>query len=218
MTACESCGRIDDWLRIDGLWPQAFCWGALCAYELGDYEKAAEWSEKADQLRVEIFQSRKPWAQIEALQGLIALNTPGQRSRSMGFIQKAMSHADKVKDWETHFVAGRTLAENERQASRAKAYLEKALAIKPSCLCAKYWLARLQTTSADKSVQDVAAGTKLLESLWSRTGKRSWRISFALVRAYDAAERTADSDRQWATTLAMAPAGKHAELKSQRSQ
>lgn len=215
----ESVKRVvDDWLRVDGLWPQAYCWGALCAFELGDYEKAAEMIEKADKLRVEIFQSKKTWPQIEAYKGLVSYHLPGQRSKSAKWIQAAMTNVDKKRDWETHFVAGRALAENKQTASRAKAYFEQALKIKPNCGCAKYWLARLQTTSSDKSVRDVTAGTKTLESLWSRTNKRSWRISLALAKAYDADNRTPDADRQWEATSALAPADVHSDLKSQREQ
>ena len=32
----------DDWLRIDGLWPQAFSWGALVAYEFADYDRSVD--------------------------------------------------------------------------------------------------------------------------------------------------------------------------------
>jgi tetratricopeptide (TPR) repeat protein len=208
---------IDDWLRIDGLWPDAFCWGALCAFELGDYEKAQELVERADKIRTEVLGSRKTWSQVEALQGLIASRAPGQRGKSTGFIDKAMGHVDREKDWVTHFVAGRAASEHERLATKAKAYFDRALKIKPNSLCVKYHLALLQTTSPNKSVVDVAAGTKLLESVWSRTGKRSWRMSFALVKAYDAAKRKADADNQWEATLALAPAGKHAELSSLRN-
>ncbi|MBS0203573.1 MAG: hypothetical protein JSS49_11780 [Planctomycetes bacterium] len=211
---------IDDWLRIDGLWPDAFCWGALCAYELGDYEKAAELVEKADKIRTQVLRIKKTWSQVEALQGLVCYQLPGQRGKSAGWIQKSMSHGGKEKeaDWVTPFIAARAASEHERYASKAKAYYERALKIKPNCLCAKYGLARLQTTSSDKSVSDLTGGTKLLESIWSRTGKRSWRMSFALVQAYDAAKRKGDAERQWDTTLALAPASQHAELNAKRNQ
>jgi tetratricopeptide (TPR) repeat protein len=209
---------IDDWLRIDGLWPDAFCWGALCAYELGDYEKAEQLVASADKIRTEVLGSRKTWSQVEALQGLIACRATGQRGKSVGFIEKAMGHVDQKKDWVTHFVAGRAASEHERLATKAKAYFDRALKIKPNSLCVKYHMALLQTTSGNKSVLDVAAGTKLLESVWSRTGKRSWRMSFALVKAYDAAKHKADADNQWEATLALAPPSKHAELNSLRNQ
>lgn len=207
---------IDDWLLIDGLWAQCYCWAALCSYELGDYERASELIEKADKLRVEVYKSKRAWPQITALQALVCLQMPGQRSKSAGLVTKAITSADKKTDWETFFLAGRALLENERTASRAQAHLKTALTIRPNCNCAKYWMGCLLTTTGDARVRDVAAGTKLLAGLWDRTGQRSWRISFALVRAYDASQNAAQAQLYWDKTLALAPDRERGGLQEER--
>jgi tetratricopeptide (TPR) repeat protein len=209
---------VRDWLLVDELWLDAYCWGSLAAYELGEYQQAAELVQKVERLRMEIIRSARSLPQIEATEGLVVLNLPGQRSRSSGLVQKAMTHVDRGKDWQTHFLAGRAAVELGRNDSKAKAYFLAALRIDPNCHHASYWLGRLQTTAADETVRDVDAGIALLESAWSRAGKRSWRISFALVQAYDAAKRPVDAHRQWETTLALTPVQKHDELKRQRGQ
>lgn len=209
---------IDEWLRVDGLWPQAFCFGALCAFEMGDYEKASDLVERADKLREEVIYSRREWPQILALRGLVTFRAAGQRSRASTILQKAISSLEKTKDtdWETSFVIGRALADKDGQESRAMAFFERTLKIKPNCLCAKHWMSRIQTTTSNKKIQDLEGGIKLLESVWSRTGKRSWRISFDLVRAYDNAKRKDAADQQWEVTLRLAPSNEHADLRKQR--
>jgi hypothetical protein len=152
------------------------------------------------------------------MQGLVALQTQGQKSKSAGLVQKAISRADKDSDWQTYFIAGRASEETGRLDGKAKVFLERALKIDPDCHQAAYFLGRLQTTSSEKSVRDVDAGIKLLESAWSRTGKRSWRIGFALVKAYDAGKRDSDATRQWEATLALAPVRVHEQLKKERSE
>ena len=102
-------------------------------------------------------------------------------------------------------------------ASKARVYFQHALKVKPNFLCAKYCLVSPQTATTDKDVRDVAAGTNQLESLWTRTGKRTWRMSFALAQAYDAAARTEDASSQWEETLKLAPLSKHEELLALRN-
>jgi tetratricopeptide (TPR) repeat protein len=209
---------LNDWLIVDGLWPDAFCWGALCSYELGDFDRADELIEKADKIRTNVLGSRKTWSQIEALQGLVYYRLPRQQRKSVSSLEKAMSHVDK-EDWVTPFIAGRAAAEPDRKkAAKAKAYFERALKTKPNCIYASFHLAVLQTTTDEKAVRDVPAGLKVLESLWTRTGKRSWRMSVALAKAYDAANRKGDANRQWETALALAPERNRANLRTSSSQ
>lgn len=209
---------IDDWVIVDGRWPDALCWSALCSYELEDYEKADEMAEKANQIRAQVLGSPKAWSQLEALQGLVAFQIPRQKRKSITSVEKAMGHFDKEKDWVTPFIAGRATREHKHLASKAKAYFERALKIKPNCTCAKFHLGVLQTTTNETNVRDIAGGIKLLESVWTRTGKRSWRTSVALAEAYEAAERQSDAKGQWEIAITLAPERERAKLISRRNQ
>jgi tetratricopeptide (TPR) repeat protein len=209
----EGAKRVtDEWLQIDNLWIDAYCWSALCAYELGDFALAKERIEAVEKLRIEVLRQVRPLPLIEATQGLIAIQQPGQRAKSSGMVQKAITHV-KDTDWQTPFVAGRAAVELGRQDAKAKAYFERALKIDPECQYAKYWLGHLQTTSTETRVRDLDAGIALLESTWSFSGEQSWRVGVALARAYDAANRQSDASRQWETTLKLVPTSERAKLK-----
>lgn len=190
----------------------AHCWSALCAYELGEFLPAKERIETAEKLRMEVLRQVRPLPLIEAMQGLIGIQQPSQRSKSSNMVQKAMTHV-KDADWQTHFVAGRVAFELGRQDTKAKAYFERALKINPDCQYAKYWLGYLQTTSTETRVRDLDAGIALLESTWSFSAKQSWRIGVALARAYDAAGRELAASRQWKTTLELVPISERSNLK-----
>ena len=209
---------IENWLKVDELWVDGFCWGALCAYDLGDHEKANELVDRAEKLRIEVLRSAKPIPLIEATQGLLILSSQGKRSKSPSIIQKAITHVDRDRDWQTHFVAGRATSEIGRLDGKAKAYFERALGIESDCQHAAFWLGRLLTSSTDKTVRNVEEGIRLLEDVWKMTGERSWRISFALVQAYDAGARADQATKQWETTLALAPVREHERLKKERSE
>lgn len=204
---------IDDWVLLDGLWPDAFCWAALCNYELGNYEAAWENVEQAAELRTTL-RFPKAWAQGEALRGLIAAQMRERRNKSAGFLQAASLFAakDKNTNWETHFLIGRASFDNDKTAAKAKASFEKALKIQPDAACVQYWNARLQTTSTVPAVRDVEQGTKTLETLWQRSTKTSWRLSHALVVAYDAYDQEAKSKELWDITLQLAPPTEHQRL------
>lgn len=201
---------IDDWVLLDGLWPDAFCWAALCNYELGNYEEAWANVEQAAELRTTL-RFPKAWAQGEALRGLIAAQMRERRNKSAGFLQAASLFAakDKNTNWETHFLIGRASFDNDKMAAKAKASFEKALKIQPDAACVQYWNARLQTTSSVPAVRDVERGTKTLETLWARSTKTSWRLSNALVTAYDAYDQEAKSKDLWEITLQLAPKAEH---------
>jgi tetratricopeptide (TPR) repeat protein len=214
----ESLKRVlDDWLRIDGMWPEAFCWAALCAYELGDTESAWNHVEKAGEIRQEL-RWHKSWAHGEALRGLIGYKIRAVKSKAAGFLQSAQIHANKNKksDWLTYFLVGRANFENDKQASTALANFEKALKIHPNEACVKYWYGRLQTTTTSPKVRDVKAGTAMLENLWDRSAKKSWRLSVALVLAYDAGKQPAKANAKWELTLQLAPKAEHATLVAMR--
>lgn len=196
---------LDDWLLIDGLWPAAYTWAALCAYEMDDLEKAADYLDKAQNLRVNVFESTKPWPHLEALSGLIGLKRPGQSAKAQAAIQKALLLMDKKNDWETYFIVGRCYVDREREISRSKANFDKALKIKRDCLCARLWLARVQTTAKQAGPRDVDAGTQALEYLWEKTGKRSWRLGYFLVEAYIAGLQLGKEAKLWDRVLEMAP-------------
>lgn len=204
---------LDDWLLIDGLWPEAFCWAALCAYELGNYESAWEYVDKAAEIR-RILNFPKAWPQGEALRGLIAAKVPSRRGKSAGYLQSALVYANKNKksDWQTYFLVGRAAVESDKAAPKAKANFEKALKINSDVACVKFWYGRLQTTSTVDTVRDVKEGTNRLEAMWLKSTKKSWRLSHALVLAYDAAKRDADATKAWEVTLELAPRSEHSNL------
>lgn len=210
---------LDAWLRIDGLWPEAHCWAALCAYEQGEYEAAGAALEKAGECRLKLALP-KPWPQGEALRGLISLRYPGERGKASTRLKDALTLAINFKktEWTTYFLVGRAYSERENDATRAKAQFEKALKNAPDAACVKFALARLQTTSTHKSVRDVPAGLASLEYLWERSTRRSYWMSHALVVAYDAADRKADAEKLWSVTLQLAPASEHRTLEKLRQE
>lgn len=203
---------LDAWLLIDGLWPNAFAWAALCSYELHDFDKASDYLEKAQNIPQEL-RAKGTGSQLAALTGLITAKLPGQSEKARKAITIALRDVDKKTGWETYFLVGRYYVDRERELLRAKANLETALKIKPNCLSAKLWLARLQTTAADDKIRDLKAGIKTLEYLWETTGKRAWRLAFFLFEAYHRAGRSADANLLWEKSLQLAPRERHEQLK-----
>ncbi len=208
---------IDDWLLIDSLWPDALCWAALTHYELGQYEAAWDFVDRAAELR-KTLRFPKAWAQGEALRGLIAAHLPDRKGKAAGHLQSAQVYVNKDKNtnWEVYFLVGRAVVENDKQAPKARTNFDKALKINPNAACVKYWYGRLQSTTATPAVRDVAAGTKTLEELWEKSTKQSWRLAHGLVLAYDAANRQADADRLWDEVLKLAPKEEHDRLQATR--
>ncbi len=209
---------IDDWVLIDGLWPEAFCWAALSNYELGNYQEAWENVERAAELR-KTLRFSKAWAQGEALRGMIAAQLPDRRGKAAGHLQSAQLYVNKDKNtnWQVFFLIGRAVVENEKQAAKARVNFDKALKINPDATCVKYWNAHLQITTTTGTVRDVATGIKTLEELWEKSTKQSWRLAQELVLAYDAAYRKADADKTWEVVLELAPKAKHEELQAARA-
>lgn len=208
---------IDDWVLIDGLWPEAFCWAALTNYELGNYEAAWDDVDRAAELR-KTLRFPKAWAQGEALRGLIAARIPERKSKAAGHLQSAQVYVNKDKktNWQAFFLVGRAALENDKQAAKARASFDKALKINPNATCVKYWYGQLQVTTTTATVRDVAAGTKALEGLWEKSTKQSWRLANGLVLAYDAANREDDADLVWEVVLELAPKAKHDALQAAR--
>jgi len=206
---------LDEWLLIDGLWPSAFAWAALCSHELREPDKAGDYLEKAQNLPDEI-RSKGVAAQLSALTGLVTGKLPGQSEKARKSIAMAQRDVDKKTGWETFFLIGRFYADRERELLRSKAAFETALKIKPNCLCAKLWLARLQTTAADEKIRDLKTGIKTLEYLWESTGKRSWRLAFFLFEALHRAGRSADANQMWEKAMQLAPAERHEQLQLDR--
>lgn len=212
----ESLRRVlDDWLLIDGLWHTAFAWAALCSHELQDSDKASEYLEKSQNIPPE-FQSKSSMAQLAALTAVVVAKLPAQAPRAAKAAAAALRDADKKIDWATYFLVGRYYADRERELSRAKANFESALKIKPNCLSAKLWLARIQTTAADEKVLDPKAGLKTLEYLWTTTGKRSWRLAYFQFEALHRAGRAEDADLMWEQALRLAPAQRHEQMRADR--
>ena len=209
---------IDDWILIDGLWPDAFCWAALTNYELGNYEAAWEHVDRAAELR-QTLRFPKAWAQGEALRGMIAAQIPERRSKAAGHLQSAQVYVNKDKNsnWQTYFLVGRAVVESDKQAAKARTNFEKALKINPGADCVKFWYAQLQTSTTTATVRDVAAGTKTLEDLWEKSTRQSWRLAQRLALAYDAGFRKTDADKTWVRVLELAPEERHAELTEARA-
>ena len=209
---------LDAWLLIDGLWPNAFAWAALCSVELRDYAKAAAYLEKVEKIPTEAGrQSRYITVQLSALTGLVKSKLPGQSGKAAKAIETALRDVDKKNGWETYFLVGRYYVDRERELRKAKANLEKSLKIKPNCPGARLWLARIQTTSSNDDVRDLKAGTKTLETLWHSTGQRSWRLGYFLFEAFHRGRRSADANRIWEKTLELAPSERHEQIKKDRT-
>ncbi len=206
---------LDEWLLIDGLWPNAYAWAALCSHEKQGPDKAGGYLEKAQNIPPEQW-TKSTAAQLAALAGLVTAKMPGQLQNAKKAIEKALRKVDKKTGWETYFLVGRFYVDRERELPKAKAYLEMTLKIRPNCLSAKLWLARLQTIATDDKVRDLKAGTKTLEYLWDHTGKRSWRLAFFLFEAFHRGGRSADANQMWETTMRLAPADKHEQLQVDR--
>lgn len=210
---------IDDWLILDALWPDAYCWAALCSYELGKYDEAWTHMEKVAELR-KIHNFRKSWPQGDALRGMIAAKLKDLKSKSAGFINVATLSAgkDRRPSWETYFLLGRATYENEKLAPKTKLHFEKALKINPDAACVKYWQGRLLTTTTSSGVRDPQAGTEVLETLWKRSTKQSWRLAHALVVAYDAAGRDDQAELTWRLVEDLAPKTEQEQLQKAREE
>jgi tetratricopeptide (TPR) repeat protein len=207
---------LEQWLLIDPLWPSAYSWAALCAFELHEFEKAAEYLGKAQNVTDE--RSKTTAAQLHALTGLIYAKLPGQSEKAKKAIGLAERDTDtnKIKNWESNFLIGRYYLDREREWLKAKARFEKSLKVRPSAACTRLWLARLQTTASSEKVRDLPRGTLTLESLWDSTGKRSWQLAYFLFEAYYRAGNSAEADRIWTRAIELAPAERHEQLESDR--
>jgi hypothetical protein len=208
---------IDDWLLMDNLWPEALCWAALCRYELGDYQAAWDHVEQASGVRQSL-NFPKAWAQGEALRGLIAAKLPEYRGKAANHVQLANVYVakDKKTNWVVFFILGRAQCDNEKLAGKAKANFEKALKINSGTECVQYWYARLKTSTTVASVRDVEAGTKTLEELWKHSTKKSWRLAFAMVLAYDSGNRAKDANEAWDIVQSLAAANELEKLQQER--
>lgn len=205
---------VDDWQQTDLLWPAGYHWKALCAYELGDITEAETHANKAEDLRTKELGMTDPVSESEAVLALVHMKMGGKyAARAKDRFSKAVRLSNKEPSWFTHFVMGRSFAERETDATRAKVELERSLKVKPKNPCATVWLARLQTTAKKDTVRNVAAGTQTLETMWTESGGRSWRLGYFLVEAYVAANRKADAETLWKTVLSLAPAGEQSGLK-----
>lgn len=205
---------VDDWQQTDLLWPGGYHWKALCAYELGDITEAETHANKAEDLRTKELGMTDPVSESEAVLALVHMKMGGKyAARAKDRFSKALRLSNKEPSWFTNFVMGRSYAERETDATRAKVELERSLKVKPKNPCATVWLARLQTTAKKETVRDVAAGTQTLEAMWTESGGRSWRLGYFLVEAYVAANRKADAETLWKTVLALAPAGEQSGLR-----
>lgn len=207
---------LDDWLLIDGLWPQALTWGALCAYEMGDLPNAADYWERAERVRVEVLELPAQWPAMAALQGLILKKMPRKAVQGNKAIAEALKLIDKDNDWEAYYLLGLVYSERDSDHFKAKTHFENALRVNPRCLCAEVALARLQTTSKHEKVADSKAGTTTLERVWQKTGKRSWRLAYNLVRAYDGQLERTKAAELWAFVEANAPSDLLDQLKADR--
>ncbi len=208
---------LDAWREIDGLWPDALVFAALCSFELGDDQKAGQLVDEAFATR-ETLRQPKAWAQGPALRALLSLRIPEQRGKTTGLLQEAQSISGKSKepDWLALFLVGRVNAEKDIWSAKAKASLERVQKIRPEATCAGVWLARVQTTSTNDSVRDPAAGLKVIESLWKASDQRSWRLGSSLVIALHAADRDDDAAKVWDSILPEIPESQRESLDAQR--
>ena len=152
-------------------------------YEMNDIEKAADYLAKAQDLAENVFGSKRLWPHLEALSGLIGLKRPGQSAKGADRDQER-THADGQEKRLGNLLYHRArLRRSGTRDARAKANFDNALKIKADCLCAKLWLRESRRRPLKKGWRDVQTGTKTLETLWEKTGKRSWRLGYFLVEA-----------------------------------
>lgn len=208
---------IDEWVLLDSLWPEAFCWAALSNYELGEYQMAWEQVERATELR-QVLRLPKPWAQGDALRGLIAAKLPDRRGKASNFLLSANTAVsrDKNSSWVVLFLLGRAACENEKTEAKAKTYFERSLKIRAESPCVKYWLGRLLSIASTETVRDTDAGIKTLEELWQGSPKNSWRLAHQLVLAYDGAKREAEAKATWDLLANLAPKDELENLQNER--
>lgn len=186
---------IDGWHQVDGLWLAGFYWKALCASELGDVAEAEGHINKAEDIRTKELGQTDPVADAEAVLGLVHTKMGGKYAiRAKDRLAKAGRLNTKRPSWFVNFVIGRCYLDREADAARAKTEFEKSLKAQPDNPCARVWLARLQTTTKKDGVRDVAAGTKVLEAMWTDSGKQSMRLGQFLADAYEAAGRKEDAE------------------------
>lgn len=195
---------LDDWLLIDGLWPSAYVWAALCAHELGDGSLGIEYLQRAEDIRTKIVQAKESWPALSAAYGLLLGKMPGKASRGANKrIEEARSRMVKLEksrtntEWDAYFILGLVFSGDENDHVRAKVYFERALGHNPYCVCSAIGLARLQTTSTQDRVRDVDAGLKTIEKLWSVSVTKNWRLTADLAIAYSAAGHTEEAKRLW---------------------
>lgn len=202
-------GVLDAWLLIDGLWPEAHCWAALCAYELGELQSADDYCSKARSLYQEQIDRSKPNPQIRALEGLIWMKREGASARAKDALAEAerLSRKKKSNDWQTFFLVGRAWADRPFEADQRKALAKFNDALKhdPECRCAEIAKARLQTTTRHEKLKDLEQGIATLERHWKSTGERSWRLAVDLARAYRAAGNSAASASFCEAAFSFAP-------------
>lgn len=196
---------LDDWILIDGLWPGAHFWAALCAYELGDYAAAWNYADKAIRIYEEWFGPLRTCPQGEAVKGLVLTKTARKAGPANDALADAFRHASDFEDWQAHFLIGRAYMAKEATHSQAYRNFEKALEIQPNSLSAKLWQARLQTTTTMTKIRDVEVGVKALEQLWKDSGQRSWRVASFLAEAYQAAGHPDAANAMLETALKLAP-------------
>jgi hypothetical protein len=111
---------------------------------------------------------------------------------------------------------GRATCENDKGAGKAKMNFEKALKINADAICVKYRYAQLQTNTSTAAIRDVETGTKTLEELWKQSTKKSWRLAYAMVLAYDSGKRDADASATWDLVQSLAPKAEIDNLKQGR--
>ena len=186
---------VNDWHQVDGLWLTGFYWKALCASELGDVAEAEEHINKAEEIRTKELGQTDPVADAEAVIGLVHTKMGGKYAiRAKERLAKAGRLNTKRPNWFVNFVVGRCYLDREADAARARTEFEKSLKAEPDNPCARVWLARLQTTTKKDGVRDVAAGTKVLEAMWTDSGRHSPRLGQFLADAYEASGRKEEAE------------------------
>lgn len=176
---------LDDWLVIDGLWPEAHLWAALCAYELGDYDEAHDYLEKADDIRRNTLYQAAEWPEVLAMRFLVGRSSSIHRQGTSKNIQKADNLNKKKPTPLVHFLIAISYTDRDDNHARAMKYYNDALEQNPKFVCARVALARLQTISKHPKVASEAeSGLKTLQKTWQQTGERSWRLASYLAEAH----------------------------------
>ncbi len=205
--------HLDDWTKLDTVWPGAYLWASLCAFEQGDQERADNYARMAGAAFQELYGPWKKWSQGEALAGLILSKSRADSTKAEKLLGKARRHANKETDWESYFFVGVAYA-NKKDYGRAKANFKTALEIAPNNIYVKAWNARVQIRAADAE-DNIDTELERLEAYWNASKPISWQIGIFLSEAYIKSNKADKAKEVLVEALQRVPRDKQKSVKEE---